>query len=522
MGEKKVGKDAKMSYKNHIINFIVLFPLVVNTSTNFTSHPREKLPAITTAVGRHVLDATVRILMFPTDSLEALGVKAGQRMSIEEARSRGDVTFRYELGLGTLISHNGEIMLYTHDHWGCLDNLGMVQFYNAEKDLLLELDGETFKNLIRYRDGGTMILEDPTEEAQPNYLAALVWASRAKSSSPLVPASFGAVKNLREGEIVIIARTGRDDQVAVELIQATVVSIQDRWGELVFELRNENGETILPGDSGGGIWLNGKVVGNMWKSQYTYAWDWGALRPEKKWMETSYAAVLPDQVDTVIPIGIKSESGENAKDQESLPKSFYTIYFWTTDGVCREHIGVAIQGNALLSSNHLLPKRINPGDVSRIQMKNAYGDVYESANPADFLIRQEPGYTILVFKNEVIPEDSIAKIGDVDSLVVGTKAYQAVTNGAPAGIYSTEISGAITVLSIGLGEYQGVTIFPDRTVTGDSGSPLYVNGVVYGVNNSGNGIYGAITDPGGVYQMIDGLSGQLNPLKMAYASGQSN
>jgi hypothetical protein len=104
-----------------------------------------------------VLEATIQIHLFPNDSLDALGVGQG-RLSLNEALSIAEVEYRYEIGMGTLVNHHGEIMLVTHDHWGCLDNLGAVQFRNAVGDPLLELDGDTFKDQIRYQDGGTMIL----------------------------------------------------------------------------------------------------------------------------------------------------------------------------------------------------------------------------------------------------------------------------------------------------------------------------------------------------------------------------
>lgn len=212
-------------------------------------------------------------------------------------------------------------------------------------------------------------------------------------------------------------------------------------------------------------------------------------------------------------LDIAESEAYTKKVRKPLPKSFYTIRFCATDGLCRRHIGVAIQGNALLSSNHFLPRKLSPGDVTRIQISNSYSDVHEIDNTEDFLIRQEGGYTIIVLKENVIPENNIASLGDVDSLTKGDDAYQAVVNGAPAGIYPTKIKGPLTVLSSSSREYQAITVFYDRTITGDSGSPLYVNGVVYGVNNSGDGIYGAVTDPGQIYQTINNISTRLNRQK---------
>ena len=248
-----------------------------------------------------VLEATIQILMFPVDSLEALRLWADpHQVSIYEAISSGNVGFHYERGLGTLVSKNGEIFLFTNDHWGCLDNLGMVWFRNAPGDMLLALDGEIFKSLIRYRDGGTLILGGPEGGDQSDFLSALILISKANYGQTIVPAQLGAaIEDVREGETLLVARRGRNDPASVELIKASVVSIEKRWGQPVFKLQSANGETILPGDSGGGIWLGGQLIGNMWKSKYTYGWNRSSLRLEQMWTDTSFASGLPNSVDEI-------------------------------------------------------------------------------------------------------------------------------------------------------------------------------------------------------------------------------
>jgi len=239
---------------------------------------------------RPAMEATIQIIMFPIDSDEVERIEAGQERIITKCSS----------GLGTLVNHKGEILLITHDHWRCLDRLGKVQFRNAAGEQLYVLDGETFKDLIRYRDGGTLILGRSTGEDRPDYLSALVWSSRKESVRLIVPAELGIGINAGIGETLMIVRQGRNGATSVDLIKASVESIEERWGQPAYELRSANGENIMPGDSGGGLWLGEYFVGTMWKSWLDYQWNWESLEREQKWTEISYGAQLPENIDGII------------------------------------------------------------------------------------------------------------------------------------------------------------------------------------------------------------------------------
>jgi hypothetical protein len=296
---------------------LLIFTLAVlglNLAHNQVSAFELEAKSISPSEAQIVLGATIQISMFPGDSLEALGL--GQRHpSLTEALAETDVEYRYELGLGTLVSCNGEILLITHDHWGSLDDLGMVQFRNAAGDPLLELGAAAFKALIRYQDGGTMILGKGRNGNPSDYLSAMVWSSQAKYSHRIHPVELELGKHVGVGDRLIVVRQGRTDSAAVELLTASVESLQERWGQTVYKLRNEDGEQIMPGDSGGGLWLDGRFVGNMWKSEYTYRWDWDAMKLHKQWSDTSYAAGLPD-FGKQIPLGLEAE--QIVEDVESL------------------------------------------------------------------------------------------------------------------------------------------------------------------------------------------------------------
>jgi len=87
-------------------------------------------------------------------------------------------------------------------------------------------------------------------------------------------------------------------------------------------------------------------------------------------------------------------------------------------------------------------------------------------------------------------------LGDADLLKPEDKVEQAVYKGAAAGLYPVTIMDPYGHATNSRGvEYRAIYIQPDedQTTFGDSGSGLYLNGTVYGVNNSGEGIYGAIT-----------------------------
>ena len=113
------------------------------------------------------------------------------------------------------------------------------------------------------------------------------------------PAELGVDQPVQEGQNLIIVRQGRNGSQAVELLAVNVEAVGERWGQLVYELRSADGGDIMPGDSGGGLWFEGRLVGNMWKSKYTYGVYLDALELEQQWTYTSYAAGLPEFANEV-------------------------------------------------------------------------------------------------------------------------------------------------------------------------------------------------------------------------------
>ena len=64
--------------------------------------------------------------------------------------------------LGTLVSTDEERLIVTHNHWGGLiEAMSFVHFYNVNDELLLAMNGDEFRNLIRYQDKGTLVIKAP-------------------------------------------------------------------------------------------------------------------------------------------------------------------------------------------------------------------------------------------------------------------------------------------------------------------------------------------------------------------------
>jgi hypothetical protein len=168
------------------------------------------------------------------------------------AQPDGTLHAAAERGLGTLALNPGGALLITHDHWGgLLDSAPMVQVRDTEDALLLELSGREFRNAILYRDGGTMVLRAPAGLLPSGQLA-----GRA--------ASLGDRQEVQPGDTVHLVHqlAGKEHQIGV--MDAVIESVSGKDQRPVYTLRSLDGTAIIPGDSGGGIWVEGELLGNMW------------------------------------------------------------------------------------------------------------------------------------------------------------------------------------------------------------------------------------------------------------------
>lgn len=194
-------------------------------------------------VRHQILRATVQISMnvpqladIETVEVEPLPIPPDEYRPIARPE-----TYIQAEGLGTVVVKDGRFLLMTHDHWSQLEaDLGTVQFRNAEGILLEEMDLYHFKQLILFRDGGTMVLSAPITL----YDVAIEAADRLFTAKDET-----LVAHRDEGRVVL-----------------SPVEINDRFqkeGVGVFRL---GGQTVMSGDSGGGVWADGQLVAIMWKS----------------------------------------------------------------------------------------------------------------------------------------------------------------------------------------------------------------------------------------------------------------
>ncbi|KAA3664595.1 MAG: hypothetical protein DWQ04_04900 [Chloroflexi bacterium] len=192
-------------------------------------------------VQNQILAATVRITLFSylTDS----------QGNLQYRMVNGNKITLYIVGegLGTLTQLEEDAVIVTHDHWTLLTpNLHKVQFHNAANELLLEVSGEAFQDRILYRDGGTMVWRAPNELLLRR-----------------TPAGVGDGLMVQRNEVVFIAlRKPHSDTLSIAAMR--VEKQRFYKGQPVYRITGLNGESIVGGDSGGGVWVGGQLVGNIW------------------------------------------------------------------------------------------------------------------------------------------------------------------------------------------------------------------------------------------------------------------
>ena len=154
-------------------------------------------------------------------------------------------------GLGSVVIWQGEYVIVTHNHWGNeLDQAEYVQFLDWKGRLLRTLGRNKIMNLILYSDPGTLVLYDPTA----------TWVSKGH---------LGDDRSVAAGDIVTIAHMDLINPGQVELIQAIVMGQHQENGQSVIGVQVMDDEMIVSGDSGGGIWLHGELIGNTWAVENT-------------------------------------------------------------------------------------------------------------------------------------------------------------------------------------------------------------------------------------------------------------
>ncbi len=168
----------------------------------------------------------------------ALSGAAGQTAALATTTSNG---------LGTLIAFEGKTYLLTHDHWSGLasgQQPDEVIFSDVDGRMLLSVSAAQFQPAVVYHDPGVMVIEAPRE-----------FAGRGVTWRPM---------GVQPDAAVVIARRHRDNPLKVEFQPAQIVGLAAPQGTSQFILKMRPAETIEPGDSGGGVWLGGEIIGNVW------------------------------------------------------------------------------------------------------------------------------------------------------------------------------------------------------------------------------------------------------------------
>jgi hypothetical protein len=204
---------------------------------------------------RRILESTVVITIIVPEFEQQPAVDEALPIPPDEYRPIAKVeSYKGVEGLGTLANIDGEIMIITHDHWSVLENnLGTVQVRNATGQMLAETQLLSFKKRIQYHDGGTMILEAPKEIITGGMIN-LSWLTDNPAGS----------QESASGDAVLKVYRRWDCDHCVSIMEAKVERTDTKLGQPIVRLQSSGGESIVPGDSGGGVWLDGNFVGNTW------------------------------------------------------------------------------------------------------------------------------------------------------------------------------------------------------------------------------------------------------------------
>lgn len=181
-----------------------------------------------------ILRATVRIrLVAPY-----LDGRGNRVLMHDGGRPMGLDAINY--GLGTLVTVNGRSLIVTHDHYSEIDTAVADAIVTDFSGREVALPIAEFRQLIRYRNNGVMVLEAPP------------------GLPPGAPLDDGAV--VEPGSTVRIVHRQPETHTlsAVEAVVETWIAYQ---GIPSYTLRNVNGEVVAPGNSGGGVWAGGRLVG---------------------------------------------------------------------------------------------------------------------------------------------------------------------------------------------------------------------------------------------------------------------
>ena len=281
-----------MKYTGKWAGIVVLIVIIVGNLWQWTQTDVSALAAaeeVPTAVAQTIRQATVQITMIQTQWHEASAADTSEHtITLSSVR-------HIDKGIGTLLAYEDETLLISHDHWSYLTSTAvpdLVQFHDADGRFLLEMTGDAFRQLILFHDGGSLIMRAPQS-----------------LRTQLPNADLGHTASLQPGDIVYVAHRQANQKETVVLMAAEVLAIEFRNSIPLLSLRSLNGETIEPGDSGGGVWVNdGRFVGNMWMTIIEVQQDWWRFyQPMESTTVRSYAAGMTEDLLELVSIVLESQ-----------------------------------------------------------------------------------------------------------------------------------------------------------------------------------------------------------------------
>jgi hypothetical protein len=206
-------------------------------------------------------------------------IRASTLLIVVEDIQKAGVTLAYDMA--TLVKIQNENFLVTHNHWGdMLKDMNILELRDADNKLIQLIYGSEFKSLIVYQDAGTMVLRAPEGLADS-----------------LTPGTLDNAPQVKPGDTVQVAYHSQPNRNRVEILDAVVVEISVSKDTPVYTLRSLNGQSLRPGDSGGGVWHNGNLVANTWTiiTKYSVIDTAGKVDPASETLtDRSHAAIFPD------------------------------------------------------------------------------------------------------------------------------------------------------------------------------------------------------------------------------------
>ena len=257
--------------KWQLASLVILLIVVIKIIMPVIQYKLQNGPFIETQplspeVAVQILQTTIQITMYE-EVIEKLETQ--ERNSYQNAGWQK--VERSTNGLGTLVRLRGEILLISHDHWSLFTSStapDKVTFRDAKGSLLVEMSGAELLPLILFHDSGTFILKAPEKLA----------------TKALATAEIGSVETISPGDTVHVVHHSPEQENQLSIQAAEVVGLELVNGVPRLSLRSLNGQSIEPGDSGGGIWVNGYLAGNLWmtvREVRTYWWQWEPSDPNE-------------------------------------------------------------------------------------------------------------------------------------------------------------------------------------------------------------------------------------------------